>query len=429
MSGNDKMSANIGEVAQKKYCVIGKSLPHTLSPEIHRAFGNGNYGVRELADTAELARFVRERGFAGYNVTIPYKQEIIPLLDGLSEEAEKIGAVNTVVCESGRLVGFNTDADGMSFALRDAKISLAGKNILILGSGGTCQTAKYVCAREGAVSVSVVSRRGEINYDSCYDLKDTQVIINTTPVGMMPNAYRSPVDVGRFEMLEGVFDCVYNPLETLLVKNARAKGVRAANGLLMLTEQARVAHNLYSRVSGLAEAGEDMTKSVAENLARSRRNIVLIGMAGSGKTTIGKRLAKRLNRQFIDTDREVEALECTSIPDIFARKGEGYFRESERTAVESACTRQGLVIAAGGGAVLNEENVFFMKANGICVLINRDPKELATGGRPLSNSAEKAKALYEKRKPIYFAAADIMVENDADIEDAVDRILNLIGEI
>ena len=407
----------------QKYCVIGKSLPHTLSPEIHKAFGRGVYDVKELSDESALLKFFKSREYDGYNVTIPYKQTIMPLLDEISDGAREIGSVNTVVTEGGRLVGYNTDAQGMSYALSRAGITLKGKSVLILGSGGTCKTAKYVCKTAGASNVSVVSRSGEINYDNCYDLQDVQVIINTTPVGMMPHAYEKPIDLSRYMKLEGVFDCIYNPLETMLIRDARALGVNAANGLAMLVEQARAAHNLYEKAQNLPTVGEEATEEVIAKLGSARRNVVLVGMAGSGKSAIGKLVAKRLNRRFIDTDGEIERLAGKSIPEIFAESGEGDFRELERQVVEQVCTMQGLVISTGGGAVLNERNVFFMKANGTCYLIARDADKLATKGRPLSPDKESAKRLYEKRKPIYLATADVVVDNDGDIDSAVERII------
>lgn len=410
------------------YCVIGKSLPHTLSPVIHGMLGNADYGVREFADVNELARFVNGGECEGYNVTIPYKQDIIPMLDELSQGARDIGAVNTVVNDGGRLVGYNTDIDGIRFAFEKADISISGKNVLILGSGGTSHTARYVCEKDGAKSVRIVSRTGEINYTNCYDLADMQVIINTTPVGMMPNACQTPIDVSRFSKLEGVFDCVYNPLETMLVKNARELGIKAANGLSMLVEQARIAHNLFQNAKGLAPVGEETTDKICKELMRARRNIVLIGMAGSGKSVIGKQLAKRLHREFADTDMEVEIAEGTSIPNIFAERGEPYFRAAERAAVERVCTKLGLVIATGGGAVLDERNAFFMGANGVRVWINRPPEKLATHGRPLSKDMDRARKLYEERKPIYRAAADIIIENDRDIRYAVNEIVQQLGE-
>ncbi|MCM1393311.1 MAG: hypothetical protein NC179_00210, partial [[Eubacterium] siraeum] len=371
-----------------------------------------------------LAEFVRSREYDGYNVTIPYKRAIMPLIDEVSHSAKEVGAVNTVVTEGGKLVGYNTDVAGMSYALRRGNIRLKGKNVLILGSGGTCQTAKYVCKSQGAARVDVVSRSGEINYGNCYDLKDVQVVINTTPVGMMPNSLNKPIDLNRYSKLEGVFDCIYNPLETMLIRDARALNVNAANGLAMLIEQARVAHNLFQEARNLPTVGEDMTARVISELAKSRLNIVLVGMAGSGKSAIGKLVADRLGRQFVDTDGEIVSVAGKSIPEIFKENGEAYFREIERQVVERICARQGLVISTGGGVILDDKNVFFMKSNGVCYLIERDADKLATNGRPLSPDKESAKRLYEKRKPLYLAAADAAVDNNGDIEKTVEQIVS-----
>lgn len=412
-----------------KYCVIGKSLPHTLSPEIHRAFGRDRYGICELKDSAELRAFVDSRKYDGYNVTIPYKQDIMPMLDMLSDSAKEIGAVNTVVTENGKLVGYNTDEGGMRYALKKAGISVFQKNVLILGSGGTCQTAKYLCKKDGAADVKVVSRSGEINYENCYGLQNTQIVINTTPVGMMPHAYQKPIELSRFKNLEGVFDCIYNPLQTMLISDARALGVKCANGLGMLVEQARIAHNLYESARGFAQVEEQRSDEVLNDMLAARSNIVLTGMAGSGKSAIGRALAKRLGRDFVDSDSEIERQVGKSIPSIFKENGEDYFRDVEREVIERVCTRQGLVIATGGGAVLDEKNVFFMKSNGKCVLIRRDVDKLETAGRPLSVNAENAKRLYERRKPIYLKTADLTVDNDSDINCAVDKIISELKRI
>lgn len=347
----------------------------------------------------------------------------MPLLDGMSKAAKEVGSVNTVVCEDGRLIGRNTDADGMKYALKKAGISLKDKSVLILGSGGTCQTAKYICRTAHAQSVKVVSRTGEINYENCYEHQDVQIIINTTPVGMMPHSYEKPVELSRFENLEGVFDCIYNPLETLLIKDARALGLKAANGLTMLVEQARISHNFFEKAKGLPQADSAVTDEIVEKLLSERRNLVLIGMAGSGKSVIGRIAAKILNRQFVDTDAEIERLAGKSIPQIFKDSGEEYFRELERAVVENVCIRQGIVISTGGGAVLDERNVFMMKANGVCYMIQRDADKLATKDRPLSPDAESAAKLYEERKPVYLAAADVVVDNDGEIDGAIERII------
>lgn len=406
-----------------KYCVIGKSLPHTLSPQIHKAFGTQNYCVEELEDADALKRLIVSRCYDGANVTIPYKETVIPFLDEIDEFADSVGAVNTVVNENGRIKGYNTDVAGMTYALNAAGIALNGRNVMILGSGGTCKTAICVCKNLDASNVYVVSRSGSLNYDNCYLKQDTQVIINTTPVGMMPNSYCQPINLKRFERLESVFDCIYNPLETLLVKQAKLLGLSADNGLRMLVEQARIAHNLYAAACGGTLSDTEGTEKVLRRLTHERRNIVLIGMAGSGKSTIGREVAKRLGREFFDTDEMIVKSTGRSIPRIFEDEGEARFRQYEAECVKYACSKLGAVIATGGGAVLDECNRFFMKANGCCVLIMRHPDLLATDGRPLSDTVEKAKILFEKRRPLYIEIADATVLNDADIMSAADRVI------
>ncbi len=406
-----------------RFCLIGKSLPHTLSPEIHAAFGRRAYDVVELADDEALAEFVKGRKYAGYNVTMPYKQTVIPLLDEVSPLARDIGAVNTVVDIGGKLTGDNTDAAGMKFALENAQIALKHKNVMILGSGGTSRTARYVAESEGAQSVRIASRTGPLNYENCYDLKDVDVILNTTPVGMFPQAYAKPLEISRFPNLEAVFDAVYNPLETLLVAEARALGLKAANGFDMLVEQARLAHNLFCEVGGGEKQPRQKSLSVCAHLVRQRRNIVLVGMAGAGKTTVGKAIAEALSREFLDTDAQIVRDEGKSVNYIFAKEGEAKFREYERAAVKKCCLEQGKVIATGGGAVLDEENRFYMRANGFVVHIVRDLDKVATIGRPLSTNSGRVRQLFESRKPLYESVADVEARNDSDIASVVESVL------
>ncbi|HKL93722.1 MAG TPA: shikimate dehydrogenase, partial [Clostridia bacterium] len=232
----------------KKYCVIGKSLSHTLSPQIHREFGL-DYSAVELCDESELEAFINNLEFDGFNITIPYKQTIIKYLDKVEQTAKEIGAVNTVVNFHGKLYGYNTDLEGLRYALRQAQIELRDKAVMILGSGGASKTAQYLAKKEGAKSVTVVSRSGEANYENCYEKQDTEVIINTTPVGMMPNENAIPLDISKFENLESVYDLIYNPLRTRLIIEAKDRELRASNGLNMLVEQARLARDLFTEES------------------------------------------------------------------------------------------------------------------------------------------------------------------------------------
>lgn len=405
-----------------KYCVVGKSLPHTLSPEIHRAFGNTDYGVTELEDVGALSSFVQSKKCDGYNVTIPYKRDIIPMLDVISDEAAEIGAVNTVVYRAGKLTGYNTDIGGMAYALKKADITLKDKDVMILGSGGTCMTASCLLRREGAKSVTVVSRTGGVNYENCYALQNTQVIINTTPLGMMPHAYEKPVELCRFKRLEGVFDCIYNPLETLLIKEARELNIKCANGLAMLVEQARLAHALFF---GCGSDSAPSSDRVLEDILMSRKNIVLTGMSGAGKSAIGRRVARLLDRPFVDTDSEIERAAGMSIPQIFSEYGEAYFRQLESETVERVCLKQGAVISTGGGAILNEKNVFFMRCNGDVFLIERNVDELEISGRPLTKDRLGARTLFESRKPKYLASAHFVIKNDATVEAAAKAIVEI----
>lgn len=406
------------------YAVIGKSLPHTISPMLHNMLGNLSYGIREFEDETALANFVRSRVCKGYNVTIPYKQAVMPLLDEIDDGAKEIGAVNTVVDEGGRLKGYNTDIGGVELAFKVAGIEVKGKNALILGSGGTCKTVKFFLEKYGAKSVGVVSRSGELNYDNVYDMKDTEIVVNTTPVGTL--SIDKPIELARFLKLEGVFDAIYNPLETALVREARRLGVKAANGLVMLVEQGRLAHNLYARYDDLPVWGEEKTLEIVRAIEDERRNVVLVGMAGCGKSMIGKLVADKLEKEFVDLDEEIESRTGKTIPEIFDELGEEGFRRIEREVAFDVCLKGGQVIATGGGAVLDARNVEAMKSNGVVVWLKRDAHNLARDGRPLSKDLETVRALYSKREPIYRAVADFEVENNGAIKDCADKILQII---
>lgn len=405
-----------------KFAIVGKSLPHTISPRLHAEFGNLSYGVKEFETEEAFCEFVESRECFGFNVTIPYKQTVMPLLDGLDEGVEEIGAVNTVVELDGRLWGYNTDIIGVELAFKTAGIDVNGKNVLVLGSGGTSKTVQYYLKKNGAKTIGIVSRSGELNYDNVYERTDTQIVVNTTPVGTM--SIEKPIDLARFEKLEGVFDVIYNPIETALVRQARKLGVKAIGGLVMLVEQGRVAHAIFADADKtLSFKGEEATFDIVKKLERERMNVVLVGMAGCGKSTIGKLLAEKLGKEFVDLDEEIEKREKKSISEIFAEKGEAYFREVERKVVADVCVKTGQVIATGGGVVLDERNVEWMKANGKIVWIERDADKLAREGRPLSKDVETVKKLFESRKPIYESIADFKAENNGAIIDCVESIL------
>ena len=408
----------------KEY-LIGEKLSHSYSVPIHKAFGAENYSLKEIGKE-ELAAFFAKKDFGGLNVTIPYKREVFAFLDEVSPLAERIGAVNTVVNRGGKLVAYNTDAFGMLFALRTAGIGLAGKSVAVLGSGGTSHTACALARREGAKSVVVVSRSGQTDYTAIYGHKDLQVVINTTPVGMYPNAEASPLDLSRFPALEGVFDAVYNPLNTRLVQQAKSLGLRVGSGLLMLTAQAKAAATLflggeYAEPSPADEAGKDILRVYA-TVRRELTNIVLVGMPSSGKSSLGRLVADKLSRPFADTDALVEANEGKDIPSIFAAEGEAAFREAESRAVAECSSKGGGVIATGGGAPLSERNRLNLRSNGFAVYVRRDTDKLETEGRPLSRDLATLNRMFAERDPVYAAFANVTVDNNGDLGECANLI-------
>lgn len=395
--------------------LIGDPLGHSFSPRLHAAFGTADYELHPIPAEA-LPAFFRERAFEGVNVTIPHKIAVIPLLDELHPSAEECGAVNTVVNRGGKLTGYNTDIFGMSFALAHAGISLSGRHVVILGSGGTSHTARALAKREGAASVTVVSRSGEVNYSNISELVETEIVINTTPVGMFPHADASPVDLTVFPRLRGVFDAVFNPLRTRLIEQAENLGVPVASGLLMLTAQAKAASILfrggdYSEPSPASEVGAEIL-NVWREVTAELTNIVLIGMPSSGKTTVGTILAERLRRPLIDTDAETERRTGKTVPELFAEGGEENFRKEERLTVSECAARTGVIIATGGGAPMFPENRAALAGNGFVVLILRDTEKLDTTGRPLSRDLDTLKAMYKVRMPVYKAFADTEAVNN-----------------
>ncbi|HQC55102.1 MAG TPA: shikimate kinase [Clostridia bacterium] len=395
-----------------KYCLIGKTLKHSLSPNIYKEFGLKDYSLVELEDEKALEQFVIDNSCDGFNVTIPYKQEIMKYLKGISEEASSIGAVNTVVKKPDGLYGYNTDILGMEYAINKAGIILKDKVVAILGTGGTSKTAKYLAEKHKAKEIIIVSRKGPIDYNNVYNHKGINVIINTTPVGMYPNGDGIPIDITRFENLSGVYDAIYNPLTTNIVREAKKRNIPSDNGLSMLVEQGREALAIY----GIHPTND--TQTVINNIKKDRYNIILVGMPGCGKSTIGKALADKMSRPFYDTDDEIIKLEKTSIDDIFESKGEKYFRDIESKVISNLGSLSGAIISLGGGAVLRDENRNTLARNGIIVYIKRDLEKLAVEGRPLSKSSN-LEQMAKQRKPIYEAFSSYTVENNQSLEEVV----------
>ncbi len=403
------------------YGLLGEHLPHSFSPQIHSALGNNDYGLFEVAPE-NLDAFMKEHNFKGINVTIPYKKAVIPYLDVISPEAQKIGAVNTIKVKDGKLYGDNTDYFGFKYMVEKSGITIHNKKALVLGSGGASLTVQAVLRDMGASEIVVLSRNGDNNYVNMYiKHTDAQIIVNTTPVGMYPDNLNTLVDLDRFENLSGVLDVVYNPLKTRLVLDAEQRNIPSPAGLSMLVAQAKKAHEIF--FDTIVE--NDVCEQIERSLILQMCNIVLIGMAGCGKSTIGKVLAEKLGKQLVDTDEMIVNTENKPIPEIFAESGEDYFRWCENLAVNIAGREKSQIIATGGGVIVRPENYNALKQNGIIVFINRDADLLPTNGRPLSQM-HGVKALYEKRMPIYRRFADIEVDGNGTVEEVANRIVKEI---
>ena len=397
--------------------LLGRKLGHSYSPQIHSYLGTYSYDLFEK-EPEEVADFIRNGDFTAINVTIPYKKDVIPYLDELSPTAQKMGSVNTVVRRSdGTLFGHNTDYFGFTSMVRRSGIPVVGKKALVLGSGGTSNTAVKALADLGA-QVVIISRSGENNYENLDLHADASVIVNTTPVGMYPKTGVAPVDLKRFPQLEGVLDVIYNPARTQLLLDAEAMGLPHDNGLWMLVAQAKEAAEYFTGT----KLDDSVIQAVHRKLSVQMQNIVLIGMPGSGKSTIGALLAKKLGRTLVDADAEIEQLAGKTIPEIFAQDGEDAFRNWETQVLAELGKRSGLVIATGGGCVTRQRNYPLLHQNGCIVWLQRDIQVLPTDGRPLSQANDLGD-MYTKRKPLYEDFADFSADNNSTPEATVSAIL------
>ncbi len=406
-----------------EYGCIGETLKHSFSKEIHESLKKYTYELIEIPKD-KLKSFLTDKNFKAVNVTIPYKEAVIPYLYEIDPHAKEIGAVNTIVNKDGRLYGYNTDFCGMRELIRHAAVDVEGKKVAILGTGGTSKTAYAVAKSLGAKSVIKVSRKsgeGNVNYDEFYEKhRDTEIIINTTPVGMYPNVFDTPVNLSRFDKLSGVIDAVYNPIRTPLICEAKKRGIKAEGGLYMLVAQAVRASEIFLGISYPA----DTTEKIYSSLIEKKENIVLIGMPSSGKSTVGKILAQSLEREFIDTDELIVENEGKEIPEIFSSYGEPYFRDAEQKAIKSCASLSEKVIATGGGAVLREINVTSLSENGKVYFIDRPLNSLlVTSNRPLSKDRESINNLYGRRYEIYKRSADKVISAECEADEVAKRIL------
>ncbi len=425
-----KKAFYVKKVSEKRYGCIGKKLAHSFSKEIHAQLADYDYELIELAEE-ELAPFLEEKNFAAINVTIPYKEAVIPYLDSLSDVAARIGAVNIVVNREGKLFGDNSDYAGLKALIDRVGVSLVQKKVLVLGTGGASKTACIVAEDLGAVEILRVSRRkklGSVTYEEALaEHTDAHVIINTTPVGMFPDCDAQPLDIESFSQLEGVIDAIYNPLRTNLVLSARERGILAEGGLYMLVAQAVAAVEAFLGTP----IPHETTERIYARILSSKENIVLTGMPGSGKSTVGACLASDMvcraevlsGYEFFDTDSEIEKLCDVSIKELIETRGEEYFRNLETKVIAEVSSQHSRIISTGGGAVLREENVRALKRNGRLFFLDADIRRLqATQSRPLANTYEKLKKLYEQRLETYKTTADAVVpdmETPQALADAV----------
>lgn len=406
-----------------RFGLLGRTLGHSYSPRIHALLGTPEYTLFEK-EPQELAEFLRSDDLGGLNVTIPYKKAVIPYLDELTPLARRIGAVNTVVRRDGKLIGHNTDYFGFRSMVERSRLNVCGRKCLVLGSGGASNTACAVLGDLGA-QVVVISRSGENNYENLHLHRDAAVIVNTTPVGMYPDVARAPLSLDDFPHLLGVLDVIYNPARTQLLLQSRERGLAYQNGLWMLVAQAKESAEWFTgRSIPASQIGE-----ICDILRRETENIVLIGMPGCGKSTVGRLIAQKTGREFVDCDEEVVRLAGKSIPDLFAEDGEAAFRALETQVLATHGKRAGLVLATGGGCVTRAENEPLLRRNGRIFLLERDPATLETDGRPLS-LAHTPQALYAARAPLYERFCDVHISCDSTPQAACDAVLRAMeGEV
>ena len=396
--------------------LLGRKLGHSYSPQIHAQLASYDYSLFEK-EPEELADFLKNGSFTGLNVTIPYKKDVIPFLDEISPVAKRLGAVNTIVRRGdGSLIGHNTDYFGFRYLVKQSMLDVGGKKVLVLGSGGASNTAVAALQELGA-EVVIISRSGENNYGNLHLNADASVIVNTTPVGMYPNTGVSPIDLGCFPRLEGVLDVVYNPARTQILLDAEQRGLVAMNGLWMLVAQAKESAEWF--------AGESIPDIRIEEIHAALRaqmeNIILIGMPGCGKTTIGRLLAEKTGKRFVDADDALEARVGRKITDIIPTDGEEAFRRLESETLAELGKQSGLVIATGGGCVTRERNYPLLHQNGSILWLTRDLRKLPTQGRPLSQTGKLAE-MFAKRQPMYERFADAVIQNDGTVEDTLAQI-------
>lgn len=399
--------------------LIAKKLSHSFSKPIHNALADYSYEYKELNED-ELEEFFEKKEFDGLNVTIPYKQTVMQYLDSISPEAQKIGAVNTIVNKDGKLYGHNTDYYGFCYEIKESGADVKNKDVVILGSGGAAKTAICVCSDMEAKSIRTVSS-SEIKSGDVGKYYDAQIVINATPVGMYPNTGSAPVKIENFTKCEAVLDLIYNPANTQLILDAQKQGMKTANGLGMLVAQAKRGCEIFTG----SNIDNEKISQIRTAIANETKNIVLIGMPGCGKSTVGKALAEKTGRQFFDCDEEI-AKRGKTPAEIIEDAGEECFRQIESEVLAELCKKSGCIIATGGGVVTKGRNYDIIHQNATVVYIELDVNKLATDGRPLSRGgSDKLMKMFEVRKPLYEKFCHFSVQSQKHSEKTAEKILTM----
>lgn len=405
-----------------EYGLIGEKLSHSFSKDIHEHIGNYNYVLKELNEE-EFIDFFSRKEFKAINVTIPYKEKVIPYLDYISESAKKINAVNTIVNKNGKLYGYNTDYLGFRQMLKYNNVNVKNKVVLILGTGGTSKTVSHVINDLKCKEIIFVSRNKKENCITYQDLNliknKVNIIINTTPCGMYPNNQDSLISLEGFSSLEACIDVIYNPLYSNFLLEAKRNNIKAINGLYMLVAQAFFASELFQD----CKLNQNLIKRNYYRLLVKKSNLVLIGMPGSGKTTISKLLSKKMRRKMIDIDIEITKYLKMDIATFFKTHSEIEFREIETQFILKFAKKNHLIISCGGGVILNPINITYLKQNGIICYLDRDLEELeCSKSRPLSSNKDQVKKLYLERKELYLKYQDFICKNDSTKEETCENI-------
>ena len=402
--------------------LLGRKLAHSYSPAIHKAFGGYSFALFEV-EPQDLAAFMEREDLHGLNVTIPYKQDVLAFCRELSPAAAEIGSVNTMLRMSGGgFFGDNTDAAGFRKMVSQSGLDAHGKKVIVFGKGGSSLSVCHVMKALGAAELAVVSRKDN-HGEFLRQHNDAAILVNTTPVGMYPGTDQAPVSLEHFPRLEGVLDLIYNPARTRLMLDAEERGLPHLGGLSMLVGQAAAASEIFSG----QKIGAAKEQEVTRMLRRRMENIVLVGMPGCGKTTIGHLLAEKLGKRLVDADAEIEKEAGRSIPEIFDAEGEAGFRERETEALKKFGKESGLVLATGGGCVTREENYRHLRQNGSIIFIDRKIQYLARNGRPLSQG--NLDAMYEQRLPLYRRFAGSTVRNEGKAPAVAEKIMEALDEI